>query len=67
MKLVLILGGTVSAIGIFLLATASGDTIFLAQQYPAACISDINRPMIARFVSFLRTCGISDRVPRIFV
>jgi nitrogen fixation/metabolism regulation signal transduction histidine kinase len=34
MKLLLIFGGTVSAIGIFLLATASGDTTFLARQYP---------------------------------
>jgi nitrogen fixation/metabolism regulation signal transduction histidine kinase len=34
MKLILILGGAVSAIGIFLLATASGDTTFLAAQYP---------------------------------
>jgi integrase/recombinase XerD len=34
---------------------------FLAQQYPTACISDINRPMIVKFVSFLRTCEMSDR------
>jgi nitrogen fixation/metabolism regulation signal transduction histidine kinase len=34
MRLLLIFGGTVSAIGIFLLATASGDTTFLAAQYP---------------------------------
>jgi nitrogen fixation/metabolism regulation signal transduction histidine kinase len=34
MKMLLIFGGTVSAIGIFLLATASGDTTFLAAQYP---------------------------------
>src|SRR5436190_13324441 len=34
MKALLIFGGTVSAIGIFLLATASGDTTFLAAQYP---------------------------------
>ncbi len=34
MRLLLIFGSTVSAIGIFLLATASGDTTFLAQQYP---------------------------------
>jgi len=34
---------------------------FLAQQYPVACISDIDRPMVAKFVSFLRTCDLSDR------
>ena len=34
MKALLIGGGMVSAIGIFLLATASGDTTFLAAQYP---------------------------------
>jgi nitrogen fixation/metabolism regulation signal transduction histidine kinase len=34
MKLLLIIGGAVSAVGIFLLATASGDTHFFAQQYP---------------------------------
>jgi nitrogen fixation/metabolism regulation signal transduction histidine kinase len=34
MKALLIIGSMVSAIGIFLLATASGDTSFLAAQYP---------------------------------
>jgi nitrogen fixation/metabolism regulation signal transduction histidine kinase len=34
MKVLLIVGSMVSAIGIFLLATASGDTSFLAAQYP---------------------------------
>jgi nitrogen fixation/metabolism regulation signal transduction histidine kinase len=34
MRLLLILGGTISAIGVFLLATASGDTTFFAAQYP---------------------------------
>jgi nitrogen fixation/metabolism regulation signal transduction histidine kinase len=34
MKLVLIIGGVVAAIGLFLLATASSDTTVLAQHYP---------------------------------
>ena len=34
MKLLLIIGGAVAAVGLFLLATASGDTAFFAQQYP---------------------------------
>ncbi len=34
MKLLLIFGGAVAAVGLFLLATASADTTFFAQQYP---------------------------------
>jgi two-component system, NtrC family, nitrogen regulation sensor histidine kinase NtrY len=34
MKLLLIVGSGVAAVGLFLLATASGDTTFFAQQYP---------------------------------
>src|SRR5213596_4381070 len=34
MKLVLIIGSAVAAVGLFLLATASADTTFFAQQYP---------------------------------
>jgi len=34
MKLVLIFGSGVAAVGLFLLATASSDTTFFAQQYP---------------------------------
>jgi nitrogen fixation/metabolism regulation signal transduction histidine kinase len=34
MKLLLIIGGAVAAVGLFLLATASSDTAFFAQQYP---------------------------------
>src|SRR5882724_5523261 len=34
MKLVLIIGSAVAAVGLFLLATASSDTTFFAQQYP---------------------------------
>src|SRR4051812_50032321 len=34
MKLLLIIGSGVAAVGLFLLATASGDTAFFAQQYP---------------------------------
>jgi two-component system, NtrC family, nitrogen regulation sensor histidine kinase NtrY len=34
MKLLLIVGGAVAAIGLFLLATASGDTTLFAQNYP---------------------------------
>ena len=34
MKLLLIIGSGVAAVGLFLLATASGDTTFFAQQYP---------------------------------
>jgi nitrogen fixation/metabolism regulation signal transduction histidine kinase len=34
MKLLLILGGTVAAIGLFLLATASSDTALFSRQYP---------------------------------
>ena len=34
MRLLLIFCGTISAIGVFLLATASGDTTFFAAQYP---------------------------------
>ena len=34
MKLLLIVGGAVAAVGVFLLATASGDTAFFARQYP---------------------------------
>jgi nitrogen fixation/metabolism regulation signal transduction histidine kinase len=34
MKLTLIIGGAVAAVGLFLLATASGDTTFFAEQYP---------------------------------
>src|SRR5260370_3902133 len=33
---------------------------FLAQQYPTACISDIDRPMLVKFISYLRTCNVSD-------
>ena len=33
MKLLLIIGSGVAAVGLFLLATASGDTAFFAQQY----------------------------------
>src|ERR687896_575844 len=34
MKWVLIVGGVVAALGLFLLATASGDTALLERQYP---------------------------------
>src|SRR5258706_5142535 len=34
MKLLLIIGAAVATVGLFLLATASGDTAFFAQQYP---------------------------------
>jgi len=34
MKLLLIIGGVVAAVGLFLLATASSDTTMLAQHYP---------------------------------
>jgi len=34
MKLLLIIGSAVAAVGLFLLATASSDTTFFAQQYP---------------------------------
>jgi two-component system, NtrC family, nitrogen regulation sensor histidine kinase NtrY len=34
MKLLLIIGSTVAAIGLFLLASASGDTTFFARHYP---------------------------------
>ncbi|HEY6823382.1 MAG TPA: PAS domain-containing sensor histidine kinase, partial [Steroidobacteraceae bacterium] len=34
MKLLLIIGSTVAAIGLFLLASASGDTAFFARHYP---------------------------------
>jgi len=34
MKLLLIIGGAVAAVGLFLLATASGDTTLFARQYP---------------------------------
>ena len=34
MKLLLIVGGTVAALGLFLLATASGDTGLLERHYP---------------------------------
>src|SRR5690348_4847243 len=34
MKLLLIVGSGVAAVGLFLLATASSDTTFFAQQYP---------------------------------
>src|SRR5213075_49288 len=34
MKLLLIIGSVVAAVGLFLLATASSDTTFFAQQYP---------------------------------
>ena len=34
MKVLLIIGGAVAAVGLFLLATASSDTAFFAQQYP---------------------------------
>jgi nitrogen fixation/metabolism regulation signal transduction histidine kinase len=33
-KPLLIIGGAVAAVGLFLLATASGDTTFFAEQYP---------------------------------
>ena len=34
MRLLLIIGGGVAAVGLFLLATASGDTTLFARQYP---------------------------------
>ena len=34
MKWLLIVGGVVAALGLFLLATASGDTALLRRQYP---------------------------------
>ena len=34
MKLLLLFGGTVAAVGLFLLATASSDTTLFAGQYP---------------------------------
>src|SRR3979411_1018957 len=34
MKWILIVGATVAALGLFLLATASGDTALLDRQYP---------------------------------
>src|SRR5260221_14388882 len=34
---------------------------FLAQQYPTACIQDIDRPMLVKFIRYLRTCVVSDR------
>src|SRR3954469_13796159 len=35
MRLLLIIGSAVAAVGLFLLATASSDTTFFAQQYPS--------------------------------
>jgi integrase/recombinase XerD len=37
-----------------------GFSQFLAQQYPTAHISDIDRSMIVKYISFLSTCNMSD-------
>jgi nitrogen fixation/metabolism regulation signal transduction histidine kinase len=53
MRLFLIVGGTVSAIGIFLLATASGDTTFLARQFPfLVALNAALAAMLAGIVSY---------------
>src|SRR5690349_20506408 len=53
MRLFLIIGGTVSAIGIFLLATASGDTTFLARQFPfLVALNAALAAMLAGIVSY---------------
>ncbi|HWI34997.1 MAG TPA: ATP-binding protein [Burkholderiales bacterium] len=53
MRLLLIIGGTVSAIGIFLLATASGDTTFLARQFPfLVALNAALAAMLAGIVSY---------------
>ena len=51
MKLLLIIGSGVAAVGLFLLATASGDTTFFAQQYPL--LLGLNAALAALFAALV--------------
>ena len=51
MKLVLIVGSGVAAVGLFLLATASSDTTFFAQQYPLLLV--LNAAFAAMFAALV--------------
>src|SRR2546430_8784575 len=53
MKLVLIIGSAVAAVGLFLLATASSDTAFFAQQYPLLlALNAVLAALLAGVVSY---------------
>jgi len=53
MKLLLIIGSAVAAVGLFLLATASSDTTFFAQQYPLLlALNAVLAAMLAGVVSY---------------
>jgi nitrogen fixation/metabolism regulation signal transduction histidine kinase len=53
MKLLLIFGGTVAAVGLFLLATASSDTTLFARQYPLLlALNAVLATLLAGLVAF---------------
>ena len=53
MKLLLIIGSAVAAVGLFLLATASSDTAFFAQQYPLLlALNAVLAALLAGVVSY---------------
>jgi nitrogen fixation/metabolism regulation signal transduction histidine kinase len=53
MKLLLIIGSAVAAVGLFLLATASSDTTFFAQQYPLLlALNAVLAALLAGVVSY---------------
>jgi len=51
MKLLLIVGGGVAVVGLFLLATASSDTAFFAEQYPL--LLGLNAALAALFAALV--------------
>ena len=53
MKLLLIIGSAIAAVGLFLLATASSDTTFFAQQYPLLlALNAVLAALLAGVVSY---------------
>ena len=55
MKLLLIVGGAVAALGLFLLATASGDTAVLERQF--ALLLGLNAALAALLAALLAARG----------
>ena len=61
MKLLLIIGAAVATVGLFLLATASGDTAFFAQQYPLLLGLNAALAYVSEFVEQSKKSGTVSR------
>ena len=46
MRWLVLIGGAVAAVGLFLLATASGDTAIFARHYPPVSYTHLTLPTI---------------------